>query len=245
MAEVPKKAMVLAAGLGLRMRPLTDNVPKPLLPVGGSTMLDQVLAQLEKAGVEEAVVNAHYQADKIVRHVNRIGRPKIILSEEPELLDTGGGVKNALPRLGETPFFVINADLPWQDGPEPALKRLAQQFDDRKMDALLLLMPLGRANGFDKGKGDFFLDDSGKGFGRISRAGTKPPRPYVFISAQMVHPRLYANVTEKIFSNNLVWDRAESEGRLYGLVHEGSCYHVGTPEDYQEANRLLASGKGW
>jgi MurNAc alpha-1-phosphate uridylyltransferase len=245
MGELPKKAMVLAAGLGLRLRPLTNDLPKPLLQVNGSTMLDQVLKQLEQVGVEEAVVNTHYKAEQIEQHVRQCRRPKIILSKEPELLDTGGGVKNALPKLGPAPFFVINADLPWQDGAEPMLKRLADHFDESKMDAMLLLAPLAKANGFDKKKGDFFLDDNGKGFGRIRRAGMPPPRPYVFISAQLVHPRIYASIPDKIFSNNLIWDKAERAGRLYGLIHDGSCYHVGTPEDYQEANRLLASGQGW
>lgn len=239
----PHTAFVLAAGLGTRMRPLTDECPKPLLKVGGKAMLDSVLDRLMDAGVKKAVVNAFYKREKIHEHLKHAqGNMQIIVSDEDALLDTGGGVKKALPHLGQDPIFVINADLPWTDGPHmPALQRMATQFDKEKMDALLLLMPLEKARGFSGAKGDFFMDDGG----RLSRLHAPPPRPYVFISAQIVNPLLYNQVHEDIFSNNVIWDRAEKAGRLFGMIYDGTCFHVGTPPDLAEANRLLDEGKGW
>lgn len=241
MSFVPHTAFVLAAGLGMRMRPLTLETPKPLLKVGGETMLDQVLDRLVEAGVKRAVVNAHYKAEQIEAHVKSVNRLEIILSKENILLDTGGGIKNALPHLGDDPIFAINSDLPWRDGAVSALQRLANTFNPETMDCLLLLMPLEKALGFKGAKGDFFMATDG----RITRKDTEPPRPYVFISAQIVKPSLFRGVTETVFSNNIVWDAAEAKGRLYGLVHDGTCFHVGTPEDLAEANRRLADNSGW
>jgi MurNAc alpha-1-phosphate uridylyltransferase len=241
MNQVPHTGFVLAAGLGMRMRPLTLETPKPLLKVGGVAMLDIVLGRLAAIGVKRAVVNAHYMADKIEAHVKTCVHPQIILSKENVLLDTGGGIKNALPHLGSEPIYAINSDLPWQDGSVPALQRLANTFDPEIMDVLLLLMPLEKARGFKGAKGDFFMDDDGK----LSRKNTNPPRPYVFISAQIIKPGLFTGINETIFSNNLIWDEAEARGRLYGLVHDGSCFHVGTPEDLTEANRRLDEHLGW
>ncbi len=234
-------AFVLAAGLGMRMRPLTLDTPKPLLKVGGQTMLDQVLDRLVDVGVKRAVVNAHYKAEQIETHIKARQKPELILSKEDVLLDTGGGIKNALPHLGHDPIFAINSDLPWQDGAVPALKRLADTFNPQTMDALLLLMPLERARGFTGAKGDFFMAPNGQ----LSRKDTSPPRPYVFISAQIIKPDLFAAVPETIFSTNIIWDAAEKNGRLFGLVHDGACFHVGTPEDLNEANRRLDDGTGW
>ncbi|MDX1923233.1 MAG: nucleotidyltransferase family protein [Alphaproteobacteria bacterium] len=241
MSFIPHTAFVLAAGLGMRMRPLTLETPKPLLKVGRETMLDQVLDRLVDAGVKRAVVNAHYKAEQIEAHVKSINRLEIILSKEDILLDTGGGIKNALPHLGNDPIFAINSDLPWRDGAVSALQRLANTFNPETMDCLLLLMPLEKALGFKGAKGDFFMATDG----RITRKDTEPPRPYVFISAQIVKPSLFRDVTQTVFSNNIVWDAAEAKGRLYGLVHDGTCFHVGTPEDLAEANRRLADHSGW
>lgn len=239
----PHTAFVLAAGLGTRMRPLTDECPKPLLKVGNKAMLDSVLDRLEEVGVKKTVVNAFYMREKIHAHLKYVQtNMQIIVSDEDTLLDTGGGVKKALPHLGQEPLFVINADLPWTDGPHmPALRRMAILFDKEKMDALLLLMPLEKARGFAGAKGDFFMDNTG----RLSRLHAPPPRPYVFISAQIVNPLLYKEVKEDVFSNNIIWDRAEKAGRLFGIVHDGTCFHVGTPPDLAEANRRLDEGIGW
>ncbi len=245
MAFYPHTAMVLAAGLGTRMRPLTLEKPKPLLEVGGATMLDQALDRLVETGVCNAVVNLHYKGEQIEQHLAGRAQPQISFSYEKMLLDTGGGVRHALPMLGKDPIFVVNSDLPWRDGDVPALKRMAEAFDPETMDALLLLMPLARARGFDGAKGDFFMRDRVNGVGELYRHSTNPPRPYVFISAQLVKPQLFTDVPEDIFSNNRIWDELEHKNRLYGLVHDGSCYHVGTPTDLAEANRLLRDGTGW
>jgi MurNAc alpha-1-phosphate uridylyltransferase len=242
MGAMPHTAMVLAAGFGLRMRPLTLEKPKPLLEVGGRTMLDQVLDRLQEASIPRVVVNAHYHADLLEKHIKQRDA-SIHVSKEAEILDTGGGIKYALPHLGNDPIFVINADLPWRDEKESALNRLATYFNPETMDALLLLMPREKARGFDGAAGDFFME--GQGAGRLSRHNKAPPRPYVFIAAQIVKPQLFAAVPQTVFSNNIVWDEAEKAGRLHGLVHQGSCYHVGTPGDLAEANRLLAEGRGW
>jgi N-acetyl-alpha-D-muramate 1-phosphate uridylyltransferase len=247
-------AMVLAAGLGQRMRPLTLELPKPLLQVGDRTMLDAALDRLAAAGIRRAVVNTHYLAEKIEAHLKTRRGIETIISHEAELLDTGGGIKNALAHFGGKPFFALNADLPWTEGKTPALARMAAAWDPTKMDALLLLMPTEKARGFgargERGqraqsetgiRGDFIMNADGK----LHRLDAHPPYPYVMLSAQILKPELFETMQENIFSNNLIWDRAENAGRLYGLVHDGACYHVGTPSDLAEANRLLASGQGW
>lgn len=241
MSVMPHTAFVLAAGYGMRMRPLTLERPKPLLTVGGQTMLDQVLDRLVDAGVKRAVVNAHYKAEQIEAHIKTRKKPELVLSQEDVLLDTGGGIKNALPHLGHDPIFAINSDLPWQDGAVPALQRLADAFNPNTMDALLLLMPLEKARGFKGAKGDFFMAANGQ----LSRQNTNPPRPYVFISAQIIKPDLFAHVPDTVFSTNVIWDEAEQKGRLFGMVHDGTCFHVGTPEDLIEANRRIDDGVGW
>jgi MurNAc alpha-1-phosphate uridylyltransferase len=232
-------AMILAAGRGERMRPLSLKVPKPLLEIGGRAMLDLALDKLIAFGIARAVVNAFYLAGQIEAHLEKRRDIAITVSREDELLDTGGGIKYALSNF-DVPFFALNADLPWMDGTAPALLRMAEFWDAAKMDALLLLMPTKKAPGF-RTKGDFALEKDG----RAHRHDASPPYPYVWISAQIVKPEFYSAVPEKIFSNNKIWDAAEARGKLYGIIHDGSCYHVGTPEDLAEANRLLASGQGW
>ena len=233
-------AMVLAAGLGTRMRPLTLEKPKPLFEVGGRTMLDVALDRLLAFGIRRAVVNAHYLADQIETHMAARKDMEIIISREDELLDTGGGVKKALPHFDGLPFFALNADLPWMDEGEPSLSRMAAAWNPDAMDALLLLMPTKKAYGFGT-DGDFMLDADGK----VRRKNIQPPRSHVMLSAQILKPESFAKRSEKTFSNNLVWNEAEEKGRLYGVEHHGTCYHVGTPEDWKRANELLASGKGW
>lgn len=239
-APIPHTGMVLAAGFGKRMLPLTLTTPKPLLHVGGKTMLDQALDRLQEAGVTRAVVNAGYLGDQIATQVATRQAPTMIVSRETTPLETGGGVKQALPWLGDDPIYVLNADLPWQDSTTPALQQLRNNWDATRMDVLLLLLPLAQAQGFGS-KGDFNqLPDS-----RIQRLGATPPYSHVFIGAFIVKPQLYHSISATHFSNNVIFDRAEIASRLFGCVHKGTCYHVGTPADLMRANALLASGQGW
>jgi N-acetyl-alpha-D-muramate 1-phosphate uridylyltransferase len=233
------RAMVLAAGYGLRLRPLTETTPKPLVPVAGRTMLDRALDSLAVSGVSHAVVNVHHLSAQIEQRLAeraRMGlRPGTETSPEAQLLDTGGGIRNALSRLGAAPFLAVNADIVWEDGPVPALKRLAAAYDATTMDALLLLVTRERAVGFD-GPGDFFRSDDG----RLVRRGEKPGAPYVYAGLQMLTPALFDGAPDGPFSLNRLYDRAAARGRLFGLIHDGSWYHVGTPEALQDADRILA-----
>ncbi len=232
--------MILAAGIGSRMRPLTLAKPKPLFEVGERTMLDHALDKLIGVGVTRAVVNTFYLAEQIEEHLSHRKDIEIVVSREQELLDTGGGIKNALRHFGDQPFFALNADLPWRDGATPSLKRMMDMWNAERMDALLLLMPTAKARGFSP-KGDFRM----KPDGRAHRRDAPPPHPYVMLSAQILKPELFNPVPDRVFSNNVIWDQAEARQRLYGIEHDGTCYHVGTPEDWQKANELLASGQGW
>ncbi len=233
----PANAMVLAAGLGLRLRPITDNLPKPLVPVAGRTMLDRALDALAAAGVVACVVNTHYLGDMIAAHVVERARPHVHISPEETLLDTGGGVSRALPLLGPGPFFTVNADILWDEAPGvPALQRLAAAFDPARMDALLLVVPRTRAVGYD-GAGDFFLDDDG----RLARRGSAPEAPFVFTGLQVLRPELVRDVPEGPFSLNLLYDRAIADGRLHGLIHAGRWFHVGTPDGLALAEAALAA----
>ncbi|MER2519387.1 MAG: nucleotidyltransferase family protein [Bdellovibrionales bacterium] len=262
MDHISSTAMVLAAGMGVRMRPLTLEKPKPLLEVGGRTMLDLALDRLVEVGIRRAVVNAYYLGNMIEAHVARRNDIEIVVSREAELLDTGGGIRNALAQFGGKPFFALNADLPWRDMGDPALARMARAWDAAAMDALLLVMPTRKARGFSP-DGDFGMDLSDAAglsmaplpspphegeeisLGLLRRAGVATPRPYVMLSAQIAKPEFYAAMPERVFSNNRIWDEAERKQRLYGIVHDGSCYHVGRPEDLLRANELLSSGAGW
>ena len=235
-----KTAMVLAAGLGARMRPLTLTKPKPLQTIGGRTMLDSALDKLVAAGMKRAVVNTFYLSSQIEAHVKARRDIEVILSHEEELLDTGGGIAKVLPYFGGLPFFALNADLPWMDEGTPSLVRMREKWDPELMDVLLLVMQTNKARGFSP-DGDFMMEDDG----RLRRKNVPPPRPFVMISAQILKPELYANPPSKVFSNAVVWNEAEAQGRLYGIEHKGICYHVGTPDDWRHANELLESGKGW
>ncbi|MDD3181961.1 MAG: nucleotidyltransferase family protein [Alphaproteobacteria bacterium] len=233
-------AMILAAGFGMRMRPLTLDKPKPLLVVAGHTMLDRALDHLVRVGVKRVVVNTHYLGDCLREHLSRRKDVEIILSPEDAVLDTGGGTQKARPHFGDKPFILLGGDMPILDGCEPALARLARMWEPERMDQLLLLSPREKARGFGP-NGDFML----RGDGSLWRKGAPIPREYVFISAQIVKPQLYDEIDEVVFSNNKIFDLCEARGRLFGLVHDGSCFHVGTPEDLAEANALFDSGKGW
>jgi len=232
---LPHRAMVLAAGRGLRMRPLTLDRPKPLIKVNGKPLIDWALDMLQQAGVEEAVVNYHHFGKRLVTYLGaRSGPPKIVLSDETDqLLETGGGVVKALPLLGDDPFFIVNADGIWLDG-AAALQRLAEAWDPIEMDALLLLVPHKRARGFD-GAGDFFLDEDG----RLRRRGDAATAPFIFCGIQIASPALFTDTPSGPFSTNTLWDRALSNGRLFGLVHDGSWLHVGTPQGRDDAEAFL------
>jgi N-acetyl-alpha-D-muramate 1-phosphate uridylyltransferase len=224
----PSSAMVLAAGLGVRMRPITLQTPKPLIKVGGRTMLDRVLDRLEEAGVHRVVVNAHWLAEQIKAHLD--ARPasslSIALSDEPSILETGGGVKRALPLLGDDPFFVINADIIWLDGPTPTLNRMASRFDPQRMDSLLLLAPTAQAVGYE-GRGDYQMDSQGR---LTQRQGALEICPFVMAGVSLMTKAQFADAPDGAFSNLELWRKAEEAGRLYGLRHEGNWYHVGTPD---------------
>jgi MurNAc alpha-1-phosphate uridylyltransferase len=225
--------MVLAAGQGERMRPLTLAVPKPLVPLAGQPLIDHVLDRLARAGVETAVVNVHYLADRLEAHLRgrKSSRPNIVISDERDsLLDTGGGVNKALPLLGGGPFFVHNSDSVWSDGVVPALPEMMRLWDPARMDALLLLAPLTTSLGY-AGRGDFAMTPDG----RLSRRGERQVVPFAFAGVSLCDARLFEDAPNGPFSLNLLWDRALKAGRLYGLRLDGHWMHVGTPEALAEA----------
>ncbi len=236
--SVPTTAMVLAAGLGLRMRPLTLERPKPLIPILGKPLLDHALDRLADAGVERAVVNNHYLGGMIVDHLADRRAPAIVHSPEDRPLETGGGIKQALPLLGTAPILTVNADILWLDGPTPALRRLARFWDPETMDALLLMMATTKSAGYD-GPGDYHMDP----LGRLTRRAERALAPFVFAGVQIVKPELFAQDTpDGAFSTNRIWDRAQQAGRLYGIAHDGLWYHIGTPDGLTECEELLAIG---
>jgi MurNAc alpha-1-phosphate uridylyltransferase len=236
-ADAPRTAMVLAAGLGKRMRPLTATRPKPLVEVAGKTLLDHCLDRLRAAGVEKAVVNVHYLADALEAHLkNRVEGIEILVSDEREqLLETGGGLVRALPLIDSDPFLVVNSDNLWVDGPVDSLRLLAAGWDDGRMDALLLLVPLARAH-CHKGQGDFHMNAAGA----LRRRKPGSVAPFVFTGVQMVSRRLLAeDLPEGPFSTNLLWDRAIERGRLFGAVHEGLWFDVGAPANIRKTEEML------
>jgi MurNAc alpha-1-phosphate uridylyltransferase len=233
----PSHAMVLAAGKGLRLRPITLSRPKPLVEVAGQAMLDGVLDRLVEAGVAEAVVNTHHLGHMIEGHLMSRKAPRIRISREETLLETGGGVKKALPLLGSRPFYAINGDVIWRDGKTPALRRLAEAWDEEAMDVLLLLQPTASAIGYE-GKGDFVMDQ----LGWLRRRREGEVAPLLFAGLQILRHSLFADTPDGPFSLNLLYDRALAAGRLHGLRHDGAWYHVGTPEDLARVEAALAPG---
>lgn len=228
-------AMVLAAGLGTRMRPITDRLPKCLIPVSGRALIDRTIDRFQEAGVKTVVVNVHHLADMVERHLKARAQPKILVSREEERLETGGGVKNALSLLGADPFFVANADAMWLNGPGDALKRMAQRWNDDEMDALLLLHATVDAYGYE-GRGDFTVD----AVGRLARRPEREVVPNLFAGVQILSPRLFADTPDEPFSLNVVYDKAIEAGRLFGIVHDGEWFHIGTPEGLAEAEAYLS-----
>ena len=230
----PRRAMVLAAGKGTRLRPLTDTLPKPLVTVGGRTLIDRSLDRLQESGVETAVVNLHHLGAMIEDHLAGRPAPEIVYSREGELLETGGGVAKALPLLGAGPFYVVNGDVMWLNGPRSALARMAATWDDGAMDALLLLHSTVEAYGY-QGRGDFCADDSAV----LSRRPEGEISPYVYTGVQLVHPRLFAGAPGDAFSFNVLYDKAIEAGRLHGMVHDGEWFHIGTAEGLAEADGYM------
>ena len=231
-------AMVMAAGLGKRMRPLTASRPKPLVPVAGKPLIDYSLDALGHAGVAKAVVNVHYLADALEAHVlRRKGLPKVAVSDErAQLLETGGGMIKALPQLPD-PFFCLNSDNIWLDGPRNVFRELSDAWRPEAMDALLLVVSHKRAHNYD-GKGDFHLDP----LGRISRRRPERIAPYIYTGIQLVSHRLLREAPEGPFSTNLLWERAIGEGRLYGLAHTGVWFEVGEPSAIAPTEAALTGG---
>jgi MurNAc alpha-1-phosphate uridylyltransferase len=228
--------MVLAAGLGRRMRPLTATRPKPLVPVAGQTLLDRALRLLAAGGVQQAVVNVHYMADRIEAHL--AARPSglsiRISDERDQLLETGGGITKALPLIDADPFLAINADNIWIDGPRPSIHQLATRWDPAVMDALLLMVPLARAHNHG-GTGDFHMDPCG----RLRRRAPGRVAPFVFTGLQMLSKSLFDGVQVAPFSMNRIWDCAAARGRLYGVAHHGLWFDVGTARAVGQTELLL------
>lgn len=236
MIAPPRHAMVLAAGLGTRLRPVTDVLPKPLVELNGRTLLDHAIDRLAAVGVGQVAVNTHYLAASIIAQLaRREAPPHIEIFEEPELLGTGGGVANALSALGDT-FFVLNADVFWLDGTEPALLRLARAFDPEHMDAVLLLQRTVSAVGYD-GSGDYLLDPAGK----PRRRREQEIAPFLFAGIRLLHRRLFDTWTARTFSMVPLFDRAEETGRLHAIVHDGEWYHISTPAGLAATRERLTS----
>lgn len=229
--------MVMAAGLGKRMRPLTATQPKPMVRVAGKPLIDHALDRLAEAGVAKAVVNVHYLADSLEAHIKIRTAPKVVISDErAELLETGGGMLKALPQLPD-PFFCINADNIWLDGPVDAFHELSQRWNPKIMDALLLVVPHSRAVNFS-GKGDFRMDPEG----RLTRRQTGRIAPFIYTGIQLVSHRLLRDAPEGRFSTNLLWNRAIEERRLFGTAFAGQWFEVGTPDAIAPTEEVLGRG---
>ena len=224
--------MILAAGRGERMRPLTDTVPKPMIPIAGRSMLDRSMDRLIAHGVRTIVVNVHHLGEQIATHLD--GRARIL--REDRLLETGGSVKNALPLLGKGPYFILNGDGLWRDGSQPMLSRMEAAWDPARMDALLLLHPIDKVIGREaKDRGDYFLEADG----RARRRGEAASAPYLFASVSICDSRLLRDAPDGPFSLVKLWDRTQAAGRLFGVVHDGDWFHVGTPQALADAERRL------
>jgi MurNAc alpha-1-phosphate uridylyltransferase len=228
-----KSAMILAAGLGLRMRPLTNHLPKPLISVAGKSMLAWTYDHLKKENISNIVVNAHYLAPLIVKRAKELC-PHILISQEDILLETGGGIKKALPLLENDPFFVLNGDSLWTES--TSLAHMETQWSKDQMEALLLLIPREKAHGYE-GQGDFLMDSQK----RLCRPEKGQNAPYVYIGVQLISPKLFQHSPDGPFSINLLWDQALEKGRLYGHLHEGDWFHISTPQDLEKFEPMIAS----
>lgn len=235
---IPTRAMIMAAGLGTRMRPLTNDRPKPMVIVGGKPLIDHAIDRLIATGVKTIVVNVHYRAEMLINHLKRRSDgTKIYISEETdELLGTGGGVVKALSYFDGEPFFIHNSDSIWIEGFGHALDRMKERWDPDSMDALLLMASLVATIGYE-GAGDFMMDSDG----RLSRVPEQRISPFAFPGVQIVHPRLFDSAPKGAFSTNIVWDRAIAKGRLFGIRLDGTWMHIGTAEALHDSEAFLAS----
>jgi MurNAc alpha-1-phosphate uridylyltransferase len=228
----------MAAGLGKRMRPLTATRPKPLVKVAGKALMDHALDRLAAGGIKTVVVNVHYLADTVEAHLRtRKDMDFRISDERAKLLETGGGLIHAKPLLGDKPFICANSDNLWIDGPAETLGMMQRLWDPERMDALLLLVPLARAN-CHSGPGDFHMDANG----RLTRRKTAHVAPFVFTGVQILSPRLLVDPPADVFSTNIFWNRAIEAGRLYGAVHQGLWFDVGTPQAIPIVESMIAHG---
>jgi len=229
------KAMILAAGLGKRLMPLTEHTPKPLVKVNGKALIDYALDLVRGAGIAEVVVNCHHLGDQVKAHVKSINDLQVNLSDETgDLLETGGGVQKALPKLGTEPFAVLNSDVIVRDGTDTSLKRLVDAWDPERMDVLLLMQRTQEAVGY-QGKGDYEMDDRG----RLTRPDEREMAPFLFAGVQIVNPNLFEGIDRGAFSMNRIFDRAEARGRLFGLPHNGQWLHVGDPDALNQAEKII------
>ena len=228
-------AIVLSAGFGKRMLPLTRSLPKPLIEVNGQTLIDYAINHLEVGGIQKVVVNLHYLGKKIERHLSKRRGVKIYFSWEKDFpLETGGGVKNALPFLGERPFWVVNSDSIWLNGPYDMMLRMGSIWDEEKMDVLVLLHSTVESYGYD-GKGDFFLSPDGK----VRRREESEVSPWLFTGVQIIHPRVFKRSGNGAFSLNQIYDNAMRDSKIFGIVHDGEWFHVGSPDGHAKAEKYM------
>jgi MurNAc alpha-1-phosphate uridylyltransferase len=233
--SVPKTAMVFAAGLGMRMRPITETLPKPLVEVHGRTLIDYCLDRLAENGVERAIVNVHWLADRVEAHLARRRAPKVLISDErTQLLDQGGGVKRALPLIGDDPFLICNTDAFWIEGPRSNIARLARSFDPETMDILLLVAASAGAVGVDW-PGDFVMSHDG----RLQPRDPRHVAPFVYTGVGIVKPQLLAKEKAEVFRLAPFFHAAAAKGRLYGVRLDGLWVHVGRPESIAEAETAI------
>ncbi len=229
----PDHAFILAAGKGTRLRPYTDDRPKPMVPVNGVPILDYILEKLEKSGVTKTTINLNYLGDRIEKHLEDRSSSTITFSNETVLLDTGGGVKKALHTMGRNPFYIINGDALWTDKGESALDRLAKNWNPEIMDILLLLQPVQNMT-LTHGVGDYDLNEKGHAVRSLDRTGT-----YMFGGIRIAKPEVFENTPDNAFSFLSLMDKAQEQGRLYGLIHEGDWHHISTPEDLERVNAMM------
>ncbi len=230
MKHKPEKAFILAAGKGTRLRPYTETIPKPMVEVAGKSIIRRTIEKLHAGGVGEIVVNLHHLADVLEQHLKDVAHPKIVLSPETELLETGGGIKHGLHHFGDAPFYIINGDALWDEGEIPALEKLAHVWDDARMDILLLLQPTHRME-LTGAVGDYHLAADGKATRAKDKNGS-----HMFAGVRIAHPRIFNGAPDGAFSFLTLMDKAEREGRLYGVEHSGHWYHISTPEDLESVN---------
>lgn len=228
-------AMVLGAGFGTRMAPLTDTMPKPLVKLCGKALIDWPIDRLAAAGVRKFVVNTHYLPDQMAAHF--AGRADVVLNHEPEIQETGGGVRDALDKIGDKPFFVTTSDAVWFDGIRPAVLRMLDAWDAEKMDALLLLVPVSASYGYD-GPGDYYLEPDA----RARHRGDRLVAPYLFGGLQILKPGLFEDAPAGPFPLRRIYNKVQEADRLYGVTHDGEWYHVGTPASLKEVEEVIAEG---